>query len=222
MAPIQFGILMIPYQMLDVAGPIDLLSTSSKTLIEHYAAAGFPGMAGLPEKAIDIQFHHINTTMDPVLMSANINLVPTTTVDACPPLDYLLIGGPDPLTFKLDEKFAEFIRKHVESGKGVFTTCTGGLAISSSGVLDGRKATTNHQALEMARQMRPQVNWVKEQWVEDGQFWTAGGACAGMDMFSHWVAKHYAPEVAAVGLDGLDFEPRDIEGKRALRAEQVV
>lgn len=160
--------------------------------------------------------------MDPVLMTSNISLVPTTTVDDCPPLDYLLIGGPDPMTFKLDEKFADFIRKHVAAGKGIFTTCTGGMAISSSGVLDGRKATTNHQALEMAKQMRPQVNWVKEQWVEDGQFWTAGGACAGMDMFSHWVAKHYAPEIAAIGLMGLDFEPRDIEGKRVLRTEQVV
>ncbi|KAG4422776.1 hypothetical protein IFR04_004124 [Cadophora malorum] len=221
MAPIQFGILMIPYQMLDVAGPVDILSTSSKSLIAQCEAAGLLA-PGLSEKAIDIEFHHINTTMDPVLMTSNISLVPTTTVDDCPPLDYLLIGGPDPMTFKLDEKFADFIRKHVAAGKGIFTTCTGGMAISSSGVLDGRKATTNHQALEMAKQMRPQVNWVKEQWVEDGQFWTAGGACAGMDMFSHWVAKHYAPEIAAIGLMGLDFEPRDIEGKRVLRTEQVV
>ncbi|KAH7317918.1 putative intracellular protease 1 [Rhexocercosporidium sp. MPI-PUGE-AT-0058] len=222
MAPIQFGILMIPYQMLDVAGPLDILSSSSKSLLAPYEAAGFPGMEGLSEKAIDIVFHHINTTMDPVLMTANISLLPTTTVDTCPPLDYLLIGGPDPMTFKLDDQFAEFLRKHVAAGKGIFTTCTGALAISSSGVLDGRKATTNHMALETAKQLRPQVNWVKDQWVEDGQFWTAGGACAGMDMFSHWVALHYAAEVAKMGLASLDFEPRDIEGKRALRAETTV
>ncbi|KAH6715717.1 DJ-1/PfpI family protein-like protein [Leptodontidium sp. 2 PMI_412] len=222
MAPIQFGILMIPYQMLDVAGPLDILSSSSKALISSYETAGFPRMEGLTEKAIDIVFHHINTTMDPVLMTANISLTPTTTVDACPPLDYLLIGGPDPMTFKLDERFAEFLRKHVAAGKGIFTTCTGALAISSSGVLDGRKATTNHMALELAKQMRPQVNWVKDQWVEDGQFWTAGGACAGMDMFAHWVAKNYAAGISKLGLESLDFEPRDIEGKRTLRAEMVV
>ena len=58
--------------------------------------------------------------MDPVLMTSNISLVPTTTVDDCPPLDYLLIGGPDPMTFKLDEKFADFIRKHVAAAKRLF------------------------------------------------------------------------------------------------------
>ncbi|CZT11047.1 uncharacterized protein RCO7_10174 [Rhynchosporium graminicola] len=221
MAPIQFGVLMIPYQMLDVAGPLDILSSSSKALIEPYEAAGFPGMEGLGSKAIDVVFHHINTTMDPVTMTSGCQLVPTTTVDDCPPLDYLLIGGPDPMTFKLNEKFANFLRKHVAAGKGIFATCTGALAICTSGVLDGRKATTNHMALDTAKQLRPQVNWVKDQWVEDGQFWTAGGACAGMDMFSHWVAKNYAAEVAAIGLQGLDFEPRDIKGNRVLKAEQA-
>ncbi|KAL2065235.1 hypothetical protein VTL71DRAFT_2904, partial [Oculimacula yallundae] len=221
MAPIQFGILMIPYQVLDVAGPLDIISSSSKALVDPYEAAGFPGFEGMGAKAIDVVFHHINTTMDPVTMTSGVSINPTTTVDDCPPLDFLLIGGPDPMTFKLDEKFAEFLRKHVAAGKGIFTTCTGALAISSSGVLDGKKATTNHMALDIARKLRPQVDWVKEQWVEDGQFWTAGGACAGMDMFHHWVAKHYVAEIAALGLEGLDFEPRDIEGKRVLKAEQA-
>lgn len=222
MAPIQFGILMIPYQTLDVAGPLDILSSNSKALISPYEASGFPGTAGLTEKAIDIVFHHINTTLSPVQMTASMNVLPTTTVDDCPPLDYLLVGGPDPQTFVLDEKFAEFVKKHVGEGRGLFTTCTGGLAISSTGVLDGKRATTNHMALPLAIQTRPQVKWEKVQWVEEGNIWTAGGACAGMDMMAHWVIEKYGMELAKFGFEGLDFEPRDVNGGLVLPRQHGV
>lgn len=182
MAPIQFGVLMIEYQALDAVGPLDILSSISKTLISPYEAIGLPGTADLSEEALDITFHHINTTLDPVQLTAGIKILPTTTCDTCPPLDILLIGGPDPFTFKLNERFAEFIKAHVAAGKTVFTTCTGAWAIASTGVLDGKNATTNHGAVDLAIQQYPNVKWTKEkQWVVDGNFWTAGGACAGMD-----------------------------------------
>jgi transcriptional regulator GlxA family with amidase domain len=207
---------MIPYQTIDAAGPLDILSSCSKALIAGYEAAGFPGTTGLTAKAIDIEFHHINETMDPVSLTAGYKIVPSTTCDNCPPLDFLLIGGPDPFTFKLCERFAEFLRAHVAAGKGLFTNCTGALVISPSGVLDGKTATTNHMALPIAREMSPKVNWVEKQWVEDGNIWTAGGACAGMDMMAHWVIENYGMEVAKWAFGPLDFEPRDVDGNRVL------
>jgi transcriptional regulator GlxA family with amidase domain len=126
-------------------------------LMAPLEAAGFPGTAGMTAKAIDIQFHHISETLDPVTLTAGIKALPTTTCDDCPPLDFLLIGGPDPFTFHLSDRFAEFLRVHVEAGKGIFATCTGALAISPSGVLDGKNTTTNHTALEVAQKMSPNV-----------------------------------------------------------------
>lgn len=40
-------------------------------------------------------------------------------------------------------------------------------------------------------------------------------------MFAHWVVQNYDKDVAKMGFAGLDFEPRDQEGKRILRAETV-
>ena len=222
MAPIQFGVLMIPYQTLDVAGPLDILSSCSKAYTAPLEATGFPGTAGMTEKAIDIEFHHINETMDPVVLTAGMKVLPTTTCDDCPPLDFLLIGGPDPFTFHLSDRFAEFLRAHVKAGKGIFTTCTGGLAIAPSGVLDGKNATTNHGALEIAKKMSPNVRWTQKQWVVDGNIWTAGGACAGMDMIANWVIQNYGMDIARLGLYALDFEPRDIEGNRVLPQQHGV
>jgi len=222
MAPIQFGVLMIPYQTLDVAGPLDILSSCSKTLTAPLEATGAPGTAGMTKKAIDIEFHHINETMDPVALTAGMKVLPTTTCDDCPPLDFLLIGGPDPFNFHLSDRFAEFLRAHVKAGKGLFATCTGGLAIAPSGILDGKNATTNHGALEIAKKMSPNVRWTQKQWVVDGNIWTAGGACAGMDMMAHWVIQNYGMDIARLGLYQLDFEPRDIEGNRVLPQQHGV
>jgi len=222
MAPFNFGILMVPYQMLDVAGPLDILQSSSKTFLSQIAAAGNPGYAEVLPRAIDISFHHISETLEPVAIHGGLKVLPTTTCDTCPPLDFLLVGGPDPFGYKLSERFAEFLRAHVKAGKLLFTDCTGALAIASSGVLDGRTATTNHGALEVAKKMAPKVNWVQKQWVEDGNVWTAGGACAGMDMMAHWVIENLGVELAKLVFYGLDYEPRDVEGNRVLPQQHGV
>lgn len=213
MPPIQFGILMVPYQTIDVAAPLDVLTSCSKDGLKEMEAFGWPGTAGITEKAIDIKFHHINDTMDPVTMTGGVKIHPTTTIDNCPELDYLLVGGPDPANYTLSDGFADFLRKHVKAGKGLFTTCTGGHAIACSGVLDGKNATTNHGAVDFAKKMRPQVNWNKEKrWVVDGNIWTAGGAIAGMDMMAHWVIENYGLDLIRLSFVGLDYHPKNADG----------
>lgn len=63
MAPINFGVLMIDYQMIDAAGPLDILSSCSKKLISNYESLGLPDFIGLTQKSIDIEFHHIGETL---------------------------------------------------------------------------------------------------------------------------------------------------------------
>ncbi|TVY35851.1 Isonitrile hydratase [Lachnellula occidentalis] len=222
MAPLQFGALMIPYQTIDAIGPLDILSSASKKLIAAFEEADLPGMKGMTAKAIDIEFHHINETLEPVTLTANVRLLPSTTCDTCPALDFLLVGGPDPLAYKLSPRFAEFIRQHVAEGKVLFTTCTGALAVAASGVLDGKNATVNHAFVEMAKKMAPVVKWQKRQWVVDGNIWTAGGACAGMDMFASWVMTNYGMDIARFVFGALDFEPRDVEGALVLPRQHGV
>lgn len=80
MAPIQFGILMIPYQTIDVAMPLDVLSSCSKFLFEILVKGGDPLGPKLIDSAIDIQYHHINTTMDPVDLTGGFKVLPSVTV----------------------------------------------------------------------------------------------------------------------------------------------
>jgi transcriptional regulator GlxA family with amidase domain len=165
MAPIQFGMLLIPFQLLDVAAPLDILSSVSIPYLTSLASMGVP--PALASKGIDIEFHHIGLTMDPVTHTAGFKSYPTCTVQDCPQLDYLLIGGPEPSYIKsLLPQMAQFIHERAEEVKTLFTTCTGSIVVAATGLLDGKSATTNHAAVPMAAQIFPQVKWSADnQWV---------------------------------------------------------
>lgn len=119
----------------------------------------------------------------------------------------------------MPEAMKEFVRARVGSGelKKVFTNCTGALVLAETGLLDGFAATVNHGTLDIARELWPKVNWVKERWVEEKaggktEFWTAGGAFLGIDMMADWVVNNYGGEVAKFGFAMLAYEGKDFEG----------
>ncbi|KAK6714673.1 hypothetical protein SNK04_005606 [Fusarium graminearum] len=213
MAPVQFGILVYDFQALDVIGPMDLINSCSKTSMQIMS----PFMKIEQETishAQDFVIHHVGHSRDPITLTCgSVTITPTTTLEECPELDILLLGGPDPSTFELHPKYADFIRKHVAAGKLLFTTCTGAVVAALAGVLDGKNATVNHGAIPFLKEKFPSVNWTDEKkWVVDGNIWTSGGAIAGMDMFAHWVKENYGLGVLIHGSSVLDYEPRDVDG----------
>jgi transcriptional regulator GlxA family with amidase domain len=87
------------------------------------------------------------------------------------------------------------------------TTCTGAMWLASSGVLNGKKATTNRGALVVAKQIHPEVDWQDERWTIDGKFWTAGGAGAGVDMVATYIKEHFEKPIVDFTLAVLDCDP---------------
>ncbi len=213
MAPIHFGSLVYNYQAIDVIGPFDLLNSGSKDTLRALKTF-IPISDEQVDRAPEFVFHHIGITLDPVsLLTSGLVLKPTTTVDDCPPLDYLLVGGPSLEGFETPPEVAKFIRKHVASGKVVFSNCTGAGVLASTGVLDGKNATINNVEFHWTKQLYPKVKWTKDKkWVIDGNIWTGGGAAAGMDMFSYWLKENFGMDILILATSGLDYEPRDIDG----------
>ncbi|KAL2825765.1 class I glutamine amidotransferase-like protein [Aspergillus cavernicola] len=213
MAPIHIGSLVFDYQAIDVIGPCDLLNSCSKRLITALSFFG-PVNAEALARAPEFVFHHIGETRDPVrLLTSALTLTPTTTVDDCPELDCLLVGGPNPVNHQIPPKYVEFIQRHVAKGKLLFTICTGAAVVAATGVLDGRNATVNNVEYDWVSKRFPDVKWTKEKkWVVEGNIWTGSGAVAGMDMIAHWIKENYGLEVLRQGTLSLDYEPRDIDG----------
>ncbi|KAL4975294.1 class I glutamine amidotransferase-like protein [Aspergillus desertorum] len=212
MAPIHVGALLFDYQAIDVIGPFDLLNSASKALLAsltQYTTVS----SGTIAKAPEFVFHHIGDTLKPVALTAGVTLVPTTTVNDAPELEILLIGGDSPIRSDIPESYKDFIRRHVASGKLLFTNCTGAAVVAQTGVLDGKNATVNKLEFSWVKNRYPAVKWTRaKNWIVDGNIWTGSGAVAGMDMVAHWIKENYGLDVLIEAARSLDFEPRDVGG----------
>jgi transcriptional regulator GlxA family with amidase domain len=98
--------------------------------------------------------------------------------------DLLFIpGGDSALIESKDEELMHWIRDASANAERVMAVCTGTVLLGMTGVLDGRKATTNKLDFTKTVHLAPRVEWVKEaRWVVDGKFYTSSGVSAGMDM----------------------------------------
>ena len=75
------------------------------------------------------------------------------------------------------------IRKFSEASKYVMTVCTGSALLAKTGLLNGKKATSNKRAFDWVITNGENVNWIKKaRWTVDGKFYTSSGVSAGMDM----------------------------------------
>ena len=123
------------------------------------------------------------------------------------------VGGDSPARTNLPPKLQDLVRRHVASGKLLFTTCTGSAVVAATGALDGRRATVNNLEFNWVKKKYPTVNWTKEKkWIIDGNIWTGSGAVAGMDMVAHWIKETFGLDILTQAALSLDFEPRDVDG----------
>ncbi|OGM49482.1 putative ThiJ/PfpI family transcriptional regulator [Aspergillus bombycis] len=213
MAPLQLGVVLYDFQLVDVAGPVDILLAGSKTMLSHLNRDKFVPDE-MVDQGIDINFHYIAPTMDTISLMNGFKLQPTTTFEECPKLDAILLGGPGPEFWNnIPDSYREFLHRKAEEVQYFFTTCTGGIVAAKAGLLRGKRATTNSEFLDYIKKECPDTTWETARWVIDGKFWTAGGAFAGIDMFEHWLEGRRSDAVTAMARASLAYQPRDINGK---------
>jgi transcriptional regulator GlxA family with amidase domain len=81
------------------------------------------------------------------------------------------------------------------AGSTIASVCTGALLLAASGVLDGRRATTNPQALDDLR-ARGTIHVVAARVCDDGDIVTAGAPACGLDLGLTLVERYGGPEMA--------------------------
>jgi transcriptional regulator GlxA family with amidase domain len=86
------------------------------------------------------------------------------------------------------------------------SVCTGSLILARAGLLDGREATTNWQAMdELARLgAKPKA----ERYVFDGKYVTSAGVSAGIDMALALAARIAGDDVAMAIQLGIEYDPQ--------------
>ncbi|KAI2463058.1 class I glutamine amidotransferase-like protein [Annulohypoxylon bovei var. microspora] len=196
--PTRFAVALFPgFQALDVFGPLDILNMLSK------------------QTSSPLSLDILSATLDPVWTRTAATghgtgqaVVPTRTyADGLGDVEVLLVpGGAGTRDPENVREVARFVRAAYPRLRYLLTVCTGSAVVAGTGVLDGRRATSNKRAWDWATAQGPRVNWVRRaRWVEDGNVWTSSGISAGIDMMYAFVADRFGEDVARGLADAAEY-----------------
>jgi transcriptional regulator GlxA family with amidase domain len=129
----------------------------------------------------------------------------------CP--DVVIVPGGGWFDRTPDGAWAQAERGHIPealaarhaAGTTVASVCTGALLLASSGILDGRRATTNPGALDDLR-AHGTIEVIEARVVDDGDILTAGAPACGIDLALHLLERYGGPELAEAGARELGYE----------------
>lgn len=167
---LSIGIILFPgFQPLDVVGPLDLimmLSGSHNISLSMIAKERGPVWARSPGRK------NVNGNLPEVIYPIQgPHILATHTFEDAPKLDILLAPGGmglRPLDDDNDTAIPDFIAARYNELQYLLSVCTGAATLAQSGVLKGRRATTNKAAWAWATQFGEGVQWVPTaRWVED-------------------------------------------------------
>jgi len=151
------------------------------------------------------QVFTVSTSRKPIRLSGGLIVVPEYTLKTAPSPDIVLVpalGSGDCSTI------IHWIREIHRRGKVILSVCTGAFQFAEAGILDGKTATTNHEALGMLRQGYPAVHVVGGfRFVRSSPtVYTAGGLTAGMDLAIHIVGRILGAPTARALVRRLEYE----------------
>jgi putative intracellular protease/amidase len=175
--PLKVGAVLFPgFELLDVFGPLELLPWGKEIVMLAECPGAVPSAQG-PQAVAEAALADAGA------------------------LDVLLVpGGMGTRREASNQPFLDELRRQAEAARFVATVCTGSALLARTGLLDGRRATTNKRAFAWVSSQGPAVQWVaRARWVEDGKFFTSAGVSAGMDMALGLVARLLGRE-ASIGI----------------------
>lgn len=138
--------------------------------------------------------------------TGQLTLLAETALDRLGSPEIVLVpGGPGQMALMEDGPVHEWLRAADEASQWTTSVCTGSLILGAAGVLAGKRATSNWQALEQLGALGVEV--VQERVVFDGKYATAAGVTAGIDMALALAAKIAGKQVAQAIQLGIEYDP---------------
>ena len=158
-------------------------------------------------------------TREPITTSGGMQVLPMATFEDCPPLSILLVpGGLGTRTEMLNEALLRFVRTQAAGCGLVASVCTGALILGKAGLLAGRRATTHWRALDLMRELFPEVTVDDTaQVVDEGPIMTSAGIAAGLDLALRIVARCHGEAVARATARHMEYPYPEGGGRRVVR-----
>ncbi len=152
-------------EVLDFAGPMEV-----------FAYAGY-------------KVFTVSATQDPIKSQGILTVTPDYSIENAPEADILAFFGGNSTTVIKNRAVIDWVKQQ-DAVQYYFSVCTGAFVLAEAGILDGKTATTFHNALDNLENRYPKVNVQRNvRFVDNGTVITTAGISAGIDGALHLVAK---------------------------------
>lgn len=160
------------------------------------------GQTGTKVKLVAVKPGTFKTVM-------GIDISPNTVIDSVEQLDILIIPGGYKGTIEAayDSKVLNWIRKIDSNSVYTASICTGGWILGATGLLKGKKATTNwYKAEDFMKKYG--ATYTNERYTADGKYWTAAGVTAGLDMSLAILNDNWGKKYTQGVMLDLEYDPQ--------------
>lgn len=183
----RLGVLIFPgFELLDAYGPLEM----------------WGNLRG------KIEIVMVATEAGPVASAQGPKTVADFSLADCPKLDLILVpGGVGAIQMSGNAEALDWLRQRSAEAEITMSVCNGASILAASGLLDGRRATTNKAYWGLATAPGPNVDWVKQaRWVDAGDIVTSSGVSAGIDMSLHVIERLFGENTATRLADMTEYE----------------
>lgn len=151
--------------------------------------------------------------IEPMMTDAPLHIIPSRSLDEVKePTVIVVPGGGAPTIRALGHRvLLDYLKQVAKMAIIVASVCTGALILASAGLLQERSATTHREYGEILNRLG--VKYERRRWVEDGNFVTAAGVSAGIDMALHIVSQLASNETSQAVQLGIERDPQPTLGE---------
>jgi len=201
----RVGILIFPdVEVLDFCGPFEVFSV---TRLNEDARR---------EESSPFEVLLVAETLETVVATGGLKVIPDVTLDTCPPLDILVVpGGWGTRAEAKNQRLLDWIAERGRSVETLASVCTGSMLLGHAGLLHGRRATTHWRSLDRMRESFPTVT-VEEKLhvVEHDHIVTSAGISAGIDMALRVVIRYFGEAVGRATARNMEYPFPDDNSRR--------
>ncbi|KAI8800876.1 class I glutamine amidotransferase-like protein [Cladochytrium replicatum] len=190
------GVLFPMWELLDLIGPLCVLVKAAEFSDDPDSSATF-----------HLVGHSIS---EPNESASHLPTFPTHEFSTAPQFDVIIIpGGVGTRVAAFDSDVLDFFRRQEPNARFIASVCTGSCVLANTGLLDGRRATSNKSMFGfMSMFAREKVTYVREaRYVEDGKMWTASGVSAGVDLGFAFAERLFGEKAARKVAAEWGYEP---------------
>lgn len=203
--PRSVGIILFDdVEVLDFCGPFEVFSVTRTDV------------GGMEEPASPYEVHLIAETDGQVRTVGGMRVTAHASFARCPSLDVLVVPGGWGTRAQLgNAAMLRFLQDQASAASLVTSVCTGSLLLARAGLLEGRRATTHWQVLDLMQEMFPNVRVERSlHVVEDGEILTSAGISAGIDMAIRVVTRQLGEAVARATARYMEYPYPESDARR--------